>query len=59
MSLENGVNQTKGIDLKPQDPLRFIEECPTCGNQTYLRCGAIGKCSDELCPNNDDGDYGN
>lgn len=35
-----------------------MEKCPYCGDTTYVRCGAVGLCHSELCPSNDNNDYG-
>ena len=34
-----------------------FEQCPECGEKTYVRCGTLAECYNELCPCNDNGDY--
>lgn len=54
MALENDVKDVDIIVI-PKGP--EFEECPHCGGKSYIRCGAVGRCYDELCPSNDNEDY--
>ena len=58
MSLENGIGRIEGVDLTSQNPSRFFENCPDCGERSSLRCGVVKRCYNDLCPSNDDEDYG-
>ena len=42
MALEKVVRPTVVLGSDSQDHARFCEECPTCGGQAYVRCGAVG-----------------
>jgi hypothetical protein len=59
MGLENigGIFDRTKVDQSV--PVNPRETCPNCGNEHYERCGAVGFCPNELCPSNDDQDYGN
>jgi hypothetical protein len=52
MELENDVinsgnSSTLVITKGPE-----FEKCSCCGEMSYVRCGAVGQCYDELCPSN-------
>jgi len=43
-----------GVALKQEGPSIPLESCPTCGENSYARCGAVATCYNDLCPSGDD-----